>query len=351
MLEALGMLEPINKLTKDIKKAGVELKDQEARYLVDLYYQIQEYRKALANKGRIMGEEEPHEILDWFLANAEHLENQIKTILDIYSKNHMVGKWLQSIVGIGPVLSAGLLAHIDITKCPTAGHIWSFAGLDPDKEWLGKEKARELVNRIMGTKKEVTDEILIAVSKETGRSLEYFLRNSYEKTKKKRKVFGEEVTVEEVDDTKPKKRTKESLIKAVSFRPWNAELKTLCWKIGQSFVKVCNNENDVYGKIYITRKAYETEKNEEGEYKDRAAKALRGKDFDKSTIAYKCYIEGKIPPGQIQQSAERIATKIFLSHLQYVWYKEKFGKEPPKPFAIAILGHAHEIKVPNYPIK
>lgn len=264
-------LDPIQKLTKDLKNASKVLSKQEARYLVDSYYQIQEYRKATSNQVRAMEEsEEPHEVTDWLLANLETLENQIKRALDAYTDGDPVGRWCKGITGIGPVIAAGLLAHIDIEKAPTAGHIWSFAGLDPRREW----KKGEL-------------------------------------------------------------------------RPWNAKLKVLCWKIGQSFVKVSNNDKDVYGKIYKARKELEMANNEAGLYADQAKAKLEKFNIGKTTDAYKAYSIGKLPPAHIQQRAERYATKIFLSHLHEVWYKEHFKQDPPKPFALGILGHAHKIEPPK----
>ncbi len=262
---------PIKKLNKDLKAATKTLTRLEARYLVDTYYQIQEFRKATANQIRSMKDtEEPTKLIEWLLNNLIMLERQIKSALDNYTKEHEVGKWLRGITGIGPVISAGLLAHIDIEKAPTAGHIWSFAGLNPNAKW---EKGQ--------------------------------------------------------------------------LRPWNARLKTLCWLIGQSFVKVCNNPKDVYGKIYKARKEYEIEKNENGDYADQAEHILKTKNIGKTTVAYKHYSEGKLPPGHIQQRSERYATKIFLSHLHEYWYEVHFGEKPPKPFAIAILGHAHQIPRPE----
>ena len=263
-------LEPIKKLTKDIRTAAKVLSKQEARYLVDTYYQIQEYRKATANQCRIMTEsEEPHEVLNWFLGNAESLESQIKNALNAYTDGNSVGVWMKSITGIGPVIAAGLLAHIDIEKCPTAGHIWSYAGLNPEAKW---DKGK--------------------------------------------------------------------------LRPWNARLKTLCWKIGQSFVKVSNNEKDVYGKIYASRKVWEQQNNEAGLYVEQAKNKLVNTKIGKDTEAHKWYSQGKLPPAHIQQRAERYATKIFLSHLHEFWYENQFGEKPPKPFAIAILGHGHMIERP-----
>ena len=177
---------------------------------------------------------------------------------------------MMGICGIGPVIAAGLLAHIDIEKAPTVGHIWNFAGLNPFQDWNKGEK-----------------------------------------------------------------------------RPWNASLKTLCWKIGQSFVKVSNNDKDVYGKIYKKRKEYEMAKNEAGDYAEQAKQKLERFKIGKDTEAYKYYSEGKLPPAHIQQRAERYAVKMFLSHLHEVWYREHYGTEPPKPFVISQLGHAHYIAPPN----
>jgi hypothetical protein len=265
-------METITRLTKDLKTAARILTKQEARYLVDTYYQIQEYRKATANQCRIMDEtEEPHEVLTWFLNNAESLESQIKAALNSYTDGDPIGRWCKSITGIGPVIAAGLLAYIDIEKCPTAGHIWSFAGLDPTKTWGKGEK-----------------------------------------------------------------------------RPWCAGLKVLCWKIGQSFVKVSNNDKDIYGHIYRERKAYEQANNDELAYADQAAGIIARKKIGHETEAYKAYSQGKLPPAHIEQRAERYATKIFLSHLHAVWYKHHYGEEPPKPFAVAILGHANIIDPPPF---
>ena len=260
-------LEGIRKLSNDLKKAAKSLSEQEVRYLVDTYYQIQEYRKATANQCRIMDEStEPHDVLSWFLGNAETLEGQIKKALEYYTDSHPVGMWLKGITGIGPIIAAGLLAHIDIHKAPTAGHIWSFAGLNPNQKW---EKGQK--------------------------------------------------------------------------RPWNARLKTLCWKIGESFVKVSNNPKDIYGKIYRQRKEKEIVNNSRLAFKDQAVEKLRTKKIGKDTEAYKWYSEGKLPPAHINERAKRYAVKIFLSHLQEFWYKQEFGVDPPAPYPIAILGHAHKI--------
>lgn len=130
-------------------------------------------------------------------------------------------------------------------------------------------------------------------------------------------------------------------------RPWNAEFKTLCYKIGESFVKTSNKEDSVYGKMYKERKIQETEKNERGEFADKAAKELATKNYSAGTVTRKALESGKLSAAHIHARARRYAVKMFLSHLHEVMYITILGKKPPAPFAIAILGHAHYVQVPN----
>lgn len=271
--EKLNLFE---KLTREIKENASTLTDNEARYLVDTYYQMQDFRISTNNQLRSAEKGDDtfvseNSALCYIASSFETLENNIKLLLKAYAESKPIGRWLLSITGIGPVIAAGLIAHIDIKKVQTAGQIQAYAGLDPTKKW---EKGQK--------------------------------------------------------------------------RPWNAKLKVLCWKVGQSFVKVSNNEKDVYGKIYKERKAYEIEQNEKGAYAEQAANKLATTKIGKDTDAYKWYSEGKLPPAHIQQRAERYATKIFISHLFTVWYEMEHGVPAPKTYAEAILNHAHIIAPPNF---
>jgi hypothetical protein len=55
-----------------------------------------------------------------------------------------------------------------------------------------------------------------------------------------------------------------------------------------------------------------------------------------------------LPPAHIHARAKRYAVKLFLAHYQQVAYELHFGKKPPNPYPIEILGHAHMIDPPNY---
>jgi hypothetical protein len=263
-------VDAVQRLTSDLKEGVKQMSRDEARFLVDAYYTIQDYRIAAANQVKSVGEAgEPCDVLKWLFTQHETMENQIKKALNWWTDEHPVSVWAKSVVGIGPVIAAGLMAHIDIDKAPTVGHIWSFAGLDPRTTWQKGQK-----------------------------------------------------------------------------RPFNAKLKVLCWKIGQSFVKVSNNERDFYGKIYQQRKAFEQERNAAGVLADQAEAKLAKFKIGKDTEAYKHYSSGHLPPAHIQQRAERYAVKMFLSHYHEQLFRNRFGYAPPQPYPIAALGHAHKIEVP-----
>jgi hypothetical protein len=263
-------LDPVQRMTRDLVKGSITLGADEARFLVDTYYAMQDQRIRGSNQVRALTKtDEPHDVVAWVSQQSEVLEKQVKRALESYAKSHPVGQWALSITGIGPVITAGLLAHVDITKCPTVGHIWRYAGLDPTSEWRKGEK-----------------------------------------------------------------------------RPWNASLKVLCWKIGESFVKTKGLEGSIYGAVYEQRKKYEQERNERGDYREQAEETLRRVPTHKQRAIY---LTGRLPDGRIHRRAARYATKLFLSHLHEVWYRHHFRQDPPLPYPIAHLGHAHKVEPPRIP--
>jgi hypothetical protein len=264
----------LDKLNSDLRDASRLLGRREARYLVDMYYAIQDFRIQAAAQIRSSESEEPDRVLEWVFNSTKRLENNIKNSLGMFAREYNVGQWEQSICGIGPVISAGFLAHLDIRLCKTAGQFWRFAGLDPTCKWEKKTK-----------------------------------------------------------------------------RPWNAKLKVLCWKLGESFVKVHNNDKDFYGKIYVARKDLELERNARGEFSEQAKAKLESVRIGKDTEAYKHYSDGRLPPGHIHARAKRYAVKLFLSHLHEVMYRDFYDDDPPAPYSFehSEENHRHYIDPPNYP--
>jgi hypothetical protein len=320
-------LEALDKVDRDvlmaIKAGKVQLGDADIRYFVDVYYQIQEFRKAASNQESASVDfKEPTNLVEWYVTQFFGLEKQMKRVLNAWTETRGVCRWAKSIYGIGPILSAGLSAHINIAQCPTTGHIWRFAGLDPGLEWLGQEKAKALVKQVMDGQKKVTDDHL----EEIGELL----------TRKPERI-------EKLAKIKTGKLTRLSLEKALARRPWNHRLKVLCWKIGDSFCKFHNRPKCSYGHLYAARKKWEVRKNKKKDYHEQAERALRERRIqDKDLKA--CYESGMLPDGRIELRARRYAVKIFLSHWHHIAYKAHFGQDPPKPYVIAHLGHGHMLR-------
>ncbi len=330
-MEALKERPSVTRLTKDLKEAAKTISAQEARYLVDAYYIFQEDRKRYDNQVRSMVDtQEPSSVISWLSDNSHTMENQIKRALDAYTDNHPAGQWMKSVHGIGPVITAGLLAHIDITIPQTAGAIWRYAGLDPTNSWLGKEKSQDLVDKYQDNTKDF-DELVTVCAAAANRNIDSTV-----------KLVNALIAEGEVKGDAAKRRI---LVKVLSRRPWNADLRTLCWKAGQCFMKFSNDDACFYGKHYRDKKAYYIVQNEAGAYKDIALQ--RAKEVGKSTEAYKSYSIGKLPAGHIDARARRHAVKLFLAHLFEVWYEIHHGKPAPLPYPIAILKHAHQIPVPR----
>jgi len=265
--DALGTVARLNKdLVGNIKK----LSKEEVRYIVDYYYMVQENRKRSSNQIRAFTKNsEPHELFNYLNQQTIVLENQIKRAMDYWTESYPVAKILKDkVYGVGPVIAAGLVAHIDIHKARTAGAIWRYAGLDPTSKW---EKGQK--------------------------------------------------------------------------RPWNASLKNLCWKIGQSFMKFSGNEKCFYGGLYKKQKEFLVKKNLDGGFSELAANVVSTKTFKNKEVLAK-YKSGILPDGHIDAMARRWTVKLFLSNLHELWCKVE-GIECPKPYVMAHLGHVHHIIQPD----
>jgi hypothetical protein len=270
-MDELGELtNVVGRLNRDLRESVASLSIEEARYLVQTYYTMQDYRIRSAHQaGQLMKAEKSHLAIQWLAEQDEALETRVRQLLDRWTDSQPMGRWAKTITGIGPVISAGLLAYIDIEKAPTVGHIWRYAGLDPTTPRKKGEKLR-----------------------------------------------------------------------------YNPDLKVLCYKVGESFVKQQGRESDIYGKLYAQRKAYEQQKNEAGDYKEQAERALTTKKYSAETGTKAIYESGKLPPAHLHARARRWCVKLFLSHWHGEAYRQHFGTEPPLPYPIGILGHADLIAGP-----
>lgn len=255
----------IPRLDREVVLQAEKLTNPEARFLVANYYQAQEMRKRADMQIRHLGDKEMPTLLQYTADAFAVIESNVQKGLQNYAESTRLGEWCLSHDGIGPVITAGLLAHLDIEKAPTVGHFWRYAGLDPTNKW---EKGQK--------------------------------------------------------------------------RPWNSELRQICWHLGQCAKRISYKEDAFYGQLYRERKELLVGRNEAGHNAERA-KVF----FTKSADVKKTLAEGKLPANNIDSQACNFVAKIFLSHLHALMFWDKYDQAPPRPFAIAILGHAHEVRIPN----
>lgn len=380
--------ESVDKLRKDLREAESGLTREQARWFVDAYYQIQDFRIQAGGQARAANAEgEPLALVGWLLEQFQTLEREIQNSLGRWARITTAGRWSQSITGIGPVISAGLVAHIDIARAPTAGHIWRFAGLDSTLQWEGVKAARELIAAAQEVEQTPAATVLW-LAKATHRKVSSFweaqgvevasrddaLRAIQEEAgcdeSEARELFAErplhvdnaivyaceQLGLEERDVYE--RLYPSDLVKAdaaaiqryLSKRPYNADLKVLCWKLGDSFVKQSSRESDVYGHVYRERKELEVKRDAEG-YNEETARETLAKRRIGDAETRKTYESGRLPAGRLDLRARRYAVKLFLSHYQWVAWESTYNTKPPMPYIIQHGGHTDFIAPPNWPMK
>lgn len=339
-------LDGLAKISKEVKQSVRFVDKSQIRIIIDTYYQAQASRIALENQLRAVeqGYDESlnNTAIFWMVEDARNRENQIKKMIEEYAKNHPVCQWAMSTKGIGPIFAAKLWSAIDMDKCKHANQFLNYLGQnDNNIPWLGTEKATEMVNEAwkecgLDKSDPVNDDVIIKLAMMSGRKFETILNG----------FTNHKTRIEATSKTKNTDKT--LMIKYLAKPPYNLDLKTTAYLIGEAFVKV-SNRGSKYGMLYRERRAWETMRNENLEYKDQAYRLLSEKNWDKSTPTYKSLLEGKLSAGHINQRAKRWATKIFLTHFfEACWlYTHPTETKPPVIYPIAFQDHVDYIEPEN----
>lgn len=378
-------LAPIDKLMREVRAAAGSIERPEARNLVDMYYRFQHHRIDLNAQVRALIEaERPGLVAQHFAHQMTSLERQMTSVLDAFSMSTEVGRWSRSVTGVGPVIAAGLMAYIDIERAPTAGAIWRYAGLDPTLKWHGRVAGRELVDSAFDV--EFTDAgamywLAKATDRRTTSLYSAAMNIEAPSVQQACRAVSEEAGVTysvaealfvqrpiHVDNAidyaceqlsldprsvyevlyRGVKVDRQAVRSYLAKRPWNGNLKVLCWKLGDSFVKQSGRERAFYGRLYRERKDREIRFNEEGKFKAQAEETLSTKRIQ-DPLTRAIYEAGLLPPGRLDLRARRWTVKIFLAHWHDVAYRDHFQKPPPKPWVFEWGGaeHTHMIEVPQ----
>ena len=245
--------------------------EQEVRLIVDTYYQLQKVRVATGNQESAIarGVDAPsHEspVIAQTKAGLEAVEKEIVKYLDYWRESQPTYPWMRRVYGIGPVLSAGLMAYVDLRKANHPSAIWKYAGLVP------------FARRERGKKSE-----------------------------------------------------------------WNAQLKLLCYKIGDCFVKFSGRSECFGGSLYRKKKAFYVSKNEAGGFAETCKREIDSGRFSKGTDAYRSYLAGRLPDGRVDLMARRYAVKLFLSAYWQVG-RQALGLPTHNPWVEEHGGHADIIR-------
>lgn len=276
-------LEILDRLNKDLKTAATTLTQNEIRLIVDLYYQVQDFRIASANIVRSQPGE-PNALSKWVFSNFQIIEKDIKSAMGSFAAHYKVGRWLQSQYGIAETISAGLLAHLDIRKAKTPGNFLSFAGLiDPSRQPWEKK-----------TKRPWNAKLKTLVTVRMGETLVKFSGNDkcvYGKlyVERKKRLIRENAAGEFSDDALV--RSKEVGSDTIAYR----------WYSGQYPAEIMNGD-------FFSLPPEE---------RDELLKKHRMNEGDGLPM---------LPPGHLHSRARRHMAQMVLCHLHYVMYEDFYGK-------------------------
>jgi len=259
------------------------------RGLVEDYYDIQRLRIATEGRVRSYKQEVSDQVIHF--TKERVVDGLLKIEKDIYKKLSKDVKtipiwaaWLSDVKGIGPVIACALEAWI--------------GNITPRMETIvpkqGENKGKEvLVERGYKTISKLWANCGLKVDEETGRAV--------------RKKKGERLH-------------------------YNPNLKTLCWKIGESFVKSKGGYRDLYEQV---RADYDRKWITGA---DCGAPACKSNGKSKKTPDGKCYDAHRYA------AAKRKVVKIFLAHY---WQMSRMILDLPveSPFIIGRDGHSHEIDI------
>lgn len=296
-------IEALKRLDRALRTAARTMGQEKARALTDLYYQVQRLRISTANQCRHEGQ--PTQIFAWLHECCQIIEHDIQLTLKRFVEGYRVGQWCLGICGVGPVIAAGLLSHLDVRRAKTCGHFWSFAGLT-NRTW-DKGQKRPWNQRLKDLCAFKLGESFIKVQ---SRPADY-----YGKLYKARKEM-------EVVNTRKGLHRDEAAAGAA-----RVDAKTLA----HAFYSGALPES-----IWDELAAVDAG-SRESLVRQRRGAAGSGVPM--------------LPPAHLNARARRYAVKLFLSHLHHVMTVDYFGQVPPLPYSFEHSegDHRHFVAVPNWP--
>jgi len=250
----------------------------DTNFLVDEYYAIQKHRIAMGNQiFQLKDSEEDSENMEEYHERMFVLEKDIAKAITKQVKRHKLWDgFFKDVKGIGPIFAAALLANIDISKAEHASSLWKYCGQSVELE-------REEVTIFKGVA--VKEFEVVEDGKKKAVNIVY---NDGKKETVSLKDWDRYVQKIELGHAERRKKGEKI--------SWNPRLKTVCFLIGESFVKTKGK----YRTIYDTSKMF---------YQNKFPLEIKN---GKRVLYTK---------GHIHSMAKRRAVKMFLADLYDVWRK------------------------------
>lgn len=113
-------------------------------FLIERYYSLQEHRITMFAQARELEEAgNSPDLVKGYAERFEELEKMIAKDIKNSVKDHPMFAWFKTVKGIGPILSASLIANIDITKADHTSSVWKYCGLSIDPETMKAERRKK----------------------------------------------------------------------------------------------------------------------------------------------------------------------------------------------------------------
>ena len=327
----------ILRLSRDLRKAAQNLPAQQARILVDTYYNIQDTRKRLISQIFMVSyywklhdiADDFDKLIDVFIAAERDIED-----LDDPEVLAEIREDPQACLPVRRAAKAYARAVVDkLQPCPAIGDflpamrhlivsLEDFArkGLE---DAVPRTKTGEWLSGLFGIGPVLTVGLLAHLDVTKAPHMSSF-----------RKFAGIGGTLVWEKGQK---------------RPHNAELKTLLWKVADSFVKFRNFEkSELYGGVYDNWKGIYEQRNANGFYREKALAYLETHNI-RNRMIRAIYAGGQYAPGHLDKMARRKAVSMFLGHLYEVMYYEQYGRHCQRDYVQDYLGHEDRVPCPHWP--
>lgn len=126
-------------LRRDAKIAAEKMSGREVAYITSLYLMFLKNRVAAQGRIRTLPHD-PNFALSYIMNIFEQNEEESRQILTAYTDAHPIAKEMKKIKGIGSIISAGYVSHVNMDRVVYFGQVLSYGGYCPNKVWKKGEK-------------------------------------------------------------------------------------------------------------------------------------------------------------------------------------------------------------------